>query len=96
MKKLFLMLAFTGIVGAATANTLVTFSKSTITFLGDDKKGDDKKKEGKSCSKDEKTGCKKGDGKSCCHAKAEGDATGSTKSTDAKTTTSATATPAKK
>ncbi len=94
MKKLFLLLAFAGIVGAASANTLVTLSKGTIVFLGDDKKGDDKKKEGKSCSKEEKAGCKKGEGKACCHAKAEGGATGDASKSSTETKTAAT--PAKK
>ena len=84
MKKLFLLAAFTGIVGAASANTLITLSKGTVIVLGDDKK-DDKKKDGKSC-------CKK-DGKACC--KKDGKATGDAKpANDGKTTPAVT--PAKK
>jgi hypothetical protein len=60
MKKIFLILAFTGIVVAASAHT-----------FGDDKKGDKKGDKKESCEKS----CSKGEGKSCCHAaKAEGKA----------------------
>ena len=87
MKKLFLLVAFTGIVAAASADTLLTLSKATVIVLGDDKKGDDKKKEGKSC-------CKKDGGKSCCK-KGDSKATGETKpASDSKT--NSTTTPAKK
>jgi hypothetical protein len=77
MKKLFLLLAFTGIVSAASANSIAIFTKSTITAtVGDDKKGDDKKA---CCKKDGngKSGCADGKGgtKSCCHAKTEAKAT---------------------
>jgi hypothetical protein len=87
MKKLFLLFAFTGIVGAASATSIASFTKATVVSVaGDEKKGDDKKK------KDEKAACKKdakacsgekegakacsGEkaGKSCCKAKAEGEA----------------------
>ncbi len=86
MKKLFLLLAFTGIVGAASANTFLALSKATVVVLGDDKKGDEKKKEEKSC-------CKKGGDKSCCK-KGETKSTGEAKpASDAKTPT---ATPVKK
>ena len=77
MKKLFLLFAFTGIVGAASATSIVTLNKATvITFKGDDKKGDDKKKEEKKscCKKDEKgktCGGENAEKKSCCKAKAE-------------------------
>ena len=85
MKKLFLLCAFTGIVGAASATTIATFTKtSTVNVGGDDKKGDDKKK------KDEKACCKKdANGKtSCCHAKTEAKAdTKATSTTTATTTT---------
>lgn len=94
MKKLFLLLAFTGIVGAASAKSLVTLTKGTIVFLGDDKKGDDKKKDGKSCSDKEKgkEGCKMGAGHSCCKKGGEEKSTGDAKSGDTKTSTA----PAKK
>ena len=60
MKKLFLLLAFTGIVGAASATTLVSTKATVETVKGDDKKGDDKKK------KDKKECCKKeGSAKAC-------------------------------
>jgi len=82
MKKLFLMLAFTGIVGAASATSIASLTKASVITLGtDDKKTDDKKKEEKkSCDKD-KACCKKDakgnatatadgkEGKSCCKAK---------------------------
>ena len=59
MKKLFLLIAFTGIVGAASATTLVTSSPAAVVAVkGDPIKGDDKKK------KEEKACCKKdADGK---------------------------------
>lgn len=66
MKKVFLLAAFAGIVGASSAATVLTFAKGTVITLGDDKKGDDKKK----CDK-KKACCKKGEGKSCAGAKAE-------------------------
>ena len=76
MKKLFLLLAFTGIVGAASATSVLALSHNTIVnHGGDDKKGDDKKKK-----KDKKECCKKDanaktcthdDKKSCCKAKTE-------------------------
>jgi hypothetical protein len=73
MKKLFLLIAFTGIVGAASASSLVAFNKATVITNGGDEKKDEKKK----CDKD-KACCKKGEksGKACsgekgkcCHAK---------------------------
>lgn len=79
MKKLFLMLAFTGIVGAASATSIASLTKTSVITLGtDDKKGDKKKADKKSCDKD-KACCKKDgkatadnkEGKSCCKAKAE-------------------------
>jgi len=96
MKKLFLLFAFTGIVGAASATTLTATKAEVVTVKGDDKKGDDKKKkdakacckshEAKACS-GEKTEAKAcsgaGEKKSCCKAKAEG----STASTTTTTTT---------
>jgi len=86
MKKLFLFVAFTGIVGATSASAITTFSKTSIVSVcGDDKKGDDKKK------KDEKACCKKDaggktcshdakDGKVCCKGKA-GETAGTAPST---------------
>ncbi len=72
MKKLFLMLALTGMVGAVSASTVSSLSPglrslSTLVKIGDDKKGDDKKKDKKACTADEKN-CKKGE-KSCCKKK---------------------------
>lgn len=55
MKKIFLLLAFTGIVGAASATSLSALTNETVITLG----GDDKKKE-------EKKKCEK---KSCCKSK---------------------------
>ena len=45
MKKLFLMLAFTGMVTAVSASTVSALSNNTSVsiVIGDDKKGDDKK-----------------------------------------------------
>ena len=83
MKKLFLLVAFTGIVAAASANTFLALSKSTVIVLGDDKKGDDKKGDDK--KKDGKSCCKKDGGKSCCK-KGDSKATGETKpASDSKT-----------
>lgn len=71
MKKVFLMLAFAGILGSATAAT-INFASSSNTLItantGDDK---DKKKD-KSKEKD-KACCKKDgkDGKACCKKKTE-------------------------
>lgn len=95
MKKLFLLLAFTGIVGAASANTFLALSKATVTVIGDDKKSDDKKKGEKSCNHDGKAACcKKGEAKSCNHdGKAEGKSEGKAESKAADTKTE---TPAKK
>ena len=59
MKKLFLLLAFTGIVAAGSASTVMSLNNVDITVVGEgDKKGDKDKKKKK---------CKKG--KSCCKAK---------------------------
>jgi hypothetical protein len=71
MKKLFLLIAFSGIIGASSALTVSTLSKATvITLGGEEKKGDEKKK----CDKD-KACCKKGDhAKACAGEKAEGKA----------------------
>jgi|ERR1035437_1425912 hypothetical protein len=83
MKKLFFALALTGIVGAASVNTVSAMTHSKIVVAG----GGDEKKKKKKCDKD-KASCK-GEGtassdgkcaageKKCCHAGA--------KSTDAKT-----------
>jgi hypothetical protein len=77
MKKLFLLLAFTGIVAASSASTIASFTKGSVITLGDEKKGDEKKKkeEKKSCDKDHacckkdaKAGTANGktEAKSCC------------------------------
>ncbi len=92
MKKLFLLLAFTGIVGAASANTLLSLSKTTVIVLGDDKKGNDKKKDEKSCNHEGKSCCKKGEGKSCNHD-GKSEAKSDSKATESKTGAE---TPAKK
>jgi len=74
MKKLFFALALTGIVGAASVNTVsaMTHSKVVVNCGGDEKKEKDKKE----CKKDGK--CSNGE-KKCCHS--------GTKPTDAKSTT---------
>lgn len=62
MKKIFLLLAFTGIVGASSASTLVTLNnKPSVTFKQDDKKkkGCCKKDATHDCSKHEKGKCNK-------------------------------------
>jgi hypothetical protein len=78
MKKIFLLLAFTGIVGAASAISTVALTKGTvITLGGDDKKQEDKKKcEKKACCKTQSaqasSGCSaakeaKAETKTCTH-----------------------------
>ncbi len=69
MKKLFLLLAFTGIVGAASASTIVSHAKGTVITLGDEKK----KKDKKACSEKDATtkSCSKESKKSCCKHKGE-------------------------
>lgn len=67
MKKLFLLLVFTGMIGAASATSISVITKGTVvSFKGDDKKKKDDKKK---CDKD-KACCKKdaksGDAKACC------------------------------
>jgi hypothetical protein len=80
MKKLFLLLAFTGIVAASSASTIVSLTKGTVITLGEEKKGDEKKKkeEKKSCDKDHAC-CKKdakatgtAEAKTCHDGKTEG------------------------
>jgi len=84
MKKLFLLLAFTGIVGASSAISISALTKGTvIVHKGDEKKKTDKKK---ACCKKDAKGTAASDektegktcthkGKSCCHAKAEAGST---------------------
>lgn len=87
MKKLFLLVAFTGIVGASSALSVAALTKGTVVTLRGDEKKDEKKKcdkkkacckkgeTAKACSgeKTEAKTCSHGDakGKSCCKAKAE-------------------------
>ncbi len=60
MKKLFLLFAFAGIVGASSAASLVTLNKATtVTFKQDDKKKEcSKKDKDHNCSKSKKECCK--------------------------------------
>ncbi len=95
MKKMFLMLAFTGIVGASVANTLSVMNNTAVITLSGDKKGDDKKKKedekAKAChdGKDEKAGCA-GGSKSCCKSKAKAEASTNEKSAEVKAVPAAT------
>lgn len=83
------MLAFTGIVGAASANTFAALTSApAITVIGDNDKEKTKKKDKKSCCMD-KSKCTKAGGKSCCKSKA------TTAATPATPATPATATPSK-
>ena len=67
MKKLFLLIAFSGIVGASSALSVSTITKGTVITLG----GEEKKAEKKKCDKD-KACCKKGgEAKACSGQKAE-------------------------
>ncbi len=78
MKKLFLLAAFTGIVGASSALSIVTLTKGTVITIGGDEKKDEKKKcgKGKACCKKggEGKGCagEKAEGKGCSHGEAKG------------------------
>lgn len=68
MKKIFLLLAFAGIVGASSANTFVRLNKATtVTFKQDEKKKKDccKKDKNHDCSKHEKGKCHSDSTKSC-------------------------------
>ncbi len=78
MKKIFLLLAFTGILGAASASTILSTQASTVMTAVDANKGGDKEKEKckdkAKCKDKDKACCKKDakkDGKSCCQKKAE-------------------------
>lgn len=84
MKKLFFALALTGIIGAASVNTVSAMTHSKVVVNGG---GDEKKKKRKKCDK-EKTDCKSAGTaspeskcssgeKKCCHSGA--------KSTESKT-----------
>lgn len=85
MKKIFLLIAFTGILGAASATSILTISKTSIVNVGgEDKKGDEKKKKKekadckKACAADKTAataGCSHDSGKSCCKGKTEAKAT---------------------
>ncbi len=78
MKKLFLLVAFTGIVGASSALSVVALTKGTVVTLRGDEKKDEKKKcdKNKSCCK--KGGMSKGcsgekmETKACSHGDAKG------------------------
>ncbi len=80
MKKLFLLVAFTGIVGASSALSVVALTKGTVITLQGDEKKDGKKKcdKNKSCCK--KAGASKGcagekaEAKGCSHGEAKGKA----------------------
>jgi hypothetical protein len=69
MKKLFLMLAFTGMVGAASATTVASMTKANVTIGGEEKKDEKKKKKSAKacCSKD---AAKAGEAKACHGEKA--------------------------
>lgn len=70
MKKLFLLFALVGVVGAASATSLSTkINTEKITFRQDDKKQEPK---GHNCSKHEKGKCDHAKGHDCSkHAKGE-------------------------
>lgn len=86
MKKIFLLMAFTGIVGASSALSISALTKATVITIGGDEKKEEKKKcdKKKACCKKDETakagekteakGCSHGDAKakSCCKAKTEG------------------------
>jgi hypothetical protein len=88
MKKLFLLIAFTGIVGASSALSVSALTKGTVITLGGEEKKEEKKKcdkdkacckkgeSAKACSGEKAEGksCSKGEGKSCCKAKAHSEA----------------------
>ncbi|MES2591944.1 MAG: hypothetical protein V4608_08670 [Bacteroidota bacterium] len=66
MKKLFLLIAFTGIVGASSALSVASLSKATVINAGGEEKKDEKKK----CDKD-KACCKKDAGAKACSGAGE-------------------------
>lgn len=98
MKKLFFLLAFTGVVGAASATSFASITHSSVITItkGDDKDKDKKKK----CDKDHAC-CKsksgeastkscsgeKTSGKSCCKSKTASTTTENKTTTDTKSTT---------
>ena len=98
MKKLFLALALTGIVGVASVNTIAAITHSKVVVGGgeEDKKKKDKCKKDKSCCKSQ-TGatadakCTNGETKKCCSS-----ATSQKTCTQKTTTTSETKTDVKK
>jgi hypothetical protein len=69
MKKIFVFIAFAGMVGTTTAASLATFNKvNTLAYMQDDKKQDEKKHD---CSKHAKGECDKGKHDCSKHAKGE-------------------------
>lgn len=66
MKKLFLLIAFTGIVGASSALSVVSLTKGTFITVGGEEKKDEKKK----CDKD-KACCKKDANAKACSGAGE-------------------------
>lgn len=92
MKKLFLALALTGFVGAATINTVSAMTHSKVVVSGGEE--DKKKKDSKKCAKGAEccksktnatadTKCTKGEASKCCSSKT----TSQTSSCHDKTTT---------
>lgn len=101
MKKLFLLFAFTGIVGASSAVTVTALTKGTVITLGGEEKKDEKKKCDKKkacCKKDETAAASttsdgKTEAKSCHGGEAKGKAC--CKGKASASTEAAPATPAK-
>ena len=75
MKKLFAVLALTGMMVAVSAPAVFAAYGKNVTVLvskDKEKKKEKKKAKGKSCSADAGKSCAtKGDGKSCCKGKTE-------------------------
>ena len=75
MKKLFAVLALTGMMVAVSAPAVFAANGKNVTVLvsqDNEKKKDKKKAKGKSCSADAGKSCaSKADGKSCCSKKTE-------------------------
>jgi hypothetical protein len=94
MKKLFLMLAITGMVGATTATSVAAITKAPVSIEKTDDKEKKKKDEKKACCKKDANGkactgeaaanktCSHDANKSCCKGKT---ASTETKTTETKT-----------
>ncbi|MCU0432874.1 MAG: hypothetical protein MUC87_05420 [Bacteroidia bacterium] len=66
MKKFFIVLALTGLVGTASAATVATFTGTKVEFVkGDDKKKKKKGKKAECCSSQQGAAASSSNGKAC-------------------------------